>query len=311
MDNAYYINLTTDVLTSDLNFGYLRKAEEFSLRQIGDAIYITAPWREDDPERGKWPRFKRHFKKESILPDDYQKLLLSTIGLVEKPKRWDWGAFQFCDLDWQKSFGSLIPFERVGQWLTDYGLPSFDNELHQKGYWGYSLRDFKIHVATIFLIYETYTAIMEGDNPEQLALYLTDQPFLLWNSGTAPDMAAYYKKADFQRKILNGGKENAKQSAHFLIGVILDHQMKNVTLNYSFADSRFYWQAISLFDVCYYQLAHMTTLDLGEYGEHKRHIKKCRNCGGLFWGHGNKLYCDHCDRRTIWKRKQRGGAENE
>ncbi len=275
------------------------------MQEIDGVIYITAPWRGDDPEREKWPKFKSHFKEESILPDDYNKLLFSTIGLVNKPNRWDWDVFTFCDLDWHKSFIDAIQFDRVGQWLTDYGLPSFDTELYQRGYWGYPLKDFKVHVGTIFLMYQTYSAVMDRNDPKQLALDLTNQPLLYWNSGATPDLAGTVKKADFQRKILNGDIENAVHSAQFIMGVILDRQVKNITLNYSFADSRFYWHASSLFDICYYQIAALTTLDLNEFQEQRRNIKTCEHCNSLFWGHGNRRYCYNCDRRTVWKRRHR------
>lgn len=36
-----------------------------------------------------------------------------------------------------------------------------------------------------------------------------------------------------------------------------------------------------------------------------RNIKICVNCGQFFTGHGNRKYCNNCNRKTVWSRKNR------
>lgn len=36
-----------------------------------------------------------------------------------------------------------------------------------------------------------------------------------------------------------------------------------------------------------------------------KNIKICPNCRHIFFGHGNKKYCDNCNRKTVWSRKNR------
>lgn len=42
-----------------------------------------------------------------------------------------------------------------------------------------------------------------------------------------------------------------------------------------------------------------------------KNIKICPNCHRVFLGHGNKKYCDNCNRKTVWSRKKREEEKQE
>ncbi len=301
MNDFNYIATADDILTSDLNFGgELWCSEAYSLEEFEDTIYIVGK-----SEKGDWPKFKKPKRNEGwvIKPHAYSKLLTATIALVNKPEPWNWDTFTFCDLEWQNSFNDTIPFKKVGQWLTDYGLPSADKCLYEnRGIRGYSLQQFKLHIATLFLMYEMYSLMTEKGNFKKYGSILLNHPWLTLNHGRPVDPD---RRNEFNNNFTNSPPDKARRLARYLMSIFINSSIKDITLNYSFLTPKFYWQAHSLFDICYYQLAVLSTLSLDSYDEYKRHIKECKYCHTQFWGHGNKQYCDHCDRRTVWKRNQK------
>ncbi len=42
-----------------------------------------------------------------------------------------------------------------------------------------------------------------------------------------------------------------------------------------------------------------------------KNIKLCPNCLEFFYGHGNKKYCDNCNRKTVWSREKRAAEKQE
>ena len=42
-----------------------------------------------------------------------------------------------------------------------------------------------------------------------------------------------------------------------------------------------------------------------------KNIKLCPNCQGFFHGHGNRKYCNNCNRKTVWSRKKREEEKQE
>lgn len=46
-------------------------------------------------------------------------------------------------------------------------------------------------------------------------------------------------------------------------------------------------------------------------GGEGKNIKLCPNCQGFFHGHGNRKYCNNCNRKTVWSRRKRAAEKQE
>jgi hypothetical protein len=87
------------------------------------------------------------------------------------------------------------------------------------------------------------------------------------------------------------------------LGVLSLYNMENQAFQITLS-------AKNLFDVAYFQLANLLTMDKKYI---KQHLKQCNNtidCGQLFWAlHGHSKYCAYCDRRVVHAKKNKGGRK--
>lgn len=218
--------------------------------------------------------------KYIVLPEG-NKLILSLLETVKEPSVWDWTTLP-----------SITPFDNIKKWLIKYGLPGFDQGLFYTHGMVYPLELFEKHVATIFLMFKLYESIY-FETEEALFKY--------WSALIKhPDFEEYSQKLhkELQRNFSEKTLENKKASALGLLSMIITHEIENIKLQFN--GDQFWLKTVSVFDICYYQFGCMLTKNDDSTW---KNIKKCANCQTYFWGHGNKRYCDRCDRRTVWSRE--------
>ncbi|PPD57361.1 hypothetical protein JP09_009995 [Dehalogenimonas etheniformans] len=275
-------------------------AKAYSLMGVNGTLHII-----DDENSTDWPgkRVDRLYSKQ-LRPDDYNRLLVSTIDVIDGTVAWNWEDFTTTSPSWTESFKGAIPLKRVVKWLEEWGLPGHSGDAYTHGLWGYPLQKFKISIATIYLLFEINDLLREIEI-SKTDIESTDRlKHLTWLLITHPFFLKPLTADQFRTKYLEKENMNMLEAIRQNVGMCLDQQLSGISLHYTFLGPKFYLSVKSLFDVCHYQLGLLTTLSLEEYQAKKRHIKTCKACGSLHWGHGNQRYCSRCDRRTVWSRER-------
>lgn len=242
------------------------------------------------------------YGKYYIIPDGYcrsveiprdSRLLLHLLEVVNGPASWDWAALS-----------EIVPSEKAMWWTRKYGLPGYDPDFYARFHeYAYPLSLFRKHAATLFLMFKLYEAVYYEDEKEMIR-YLSA---LIKH----PDFERYppEKYEEWQKEFSKRPLKNKKEYVLFQIRRIVNREIKNIRVFFSLTDPNLYLHATSHFDICYYQLGLLLTKNDETAW---KNIKKCVNCNKYFWGHGNKKYCNACDRRTVWSRnhpKRRRGNE--
>ena len=119
------------------------------------------------------------------------------------------------------------------------------------------------------------------------------------------------EEKDYVKEYIKRVGETDRSVAKQLLALEVTARMDNARLisRYDRKKDKFILgvRAQSLFDVAYFHLGNLLTMN----DEHiKQHLKTCKNprCRRLFWAlHGHQKYCEFCDRRTVHK-QQKGGS---
>ena len=274
MNNVY--PLSTDLMPPVVHFGGLRKYHSYSLQWLDGVHYIAGKDRLRDGS--------------NIEPDDYEKLLINTVDLIDEPESWDW-----------KEVHKYIPINKRESWLKKYGLPQGWNH-PTTGVDVYTLFEFYNNVTALYLMYWLFSAIVQ-ERKDRICRYITilsGHPDMHWAGGMP-------KIDEYRRQVSLESLANNQDRGLRLIGMYIDGQLRNITLSYIYSERRFYMKSPSLFEVCYYVFALITASDW-EFDKHKRYVKFCDYCRRMYWGRRNSRYCEYCDRRTIWSRKHPKGG---
>jgi|GEM_PF-6585892 len=217
------------------------------------------------------------------LPAD-NKLIISLLEIVKEISPWDWAMLSV-----------IVPFDNIKKWLLKYGLPGYDEELFYKHGTLYSLRLFEKHVITLFLMFKLYESIY-FEKEEDIVKYWS---ILIKHPDFVKRSQNEYQEQ--QNKFIGKTLENKKASVLDLLGIIVNHEVENIQLRFLEYYRKFHLSTASVFSICYYQFGLMLSKNDKTVW---KNIKKCanENCQTYFWAHGNRKYCDMCDRRTIWSK---------
>lgn len=110
------------------------------------------------------------------------------------------------------------------------------------------------------------------------------------------------KKNMFEFKNSNW-KRRLEKLTH-LFSTAINTELNEMKFSFYASTSQFTLEATNLFQVIMYERAILISkMNV----EGKSNIKTCANpnCLAIFNGHGNKKYCNNCDRRTMWSRKNK------
>ncbi len=179
----------------------------------------------------------------------------------------------------------VIPLEGIIQWCYKYGLPYEDKALWEKHRCiGFEVNHFRYRVAMLYSRFLLWKAVLDED---QMAI---DCNMVL--VGLNPT------------KFTNQDDKINEVKKWLAIYINTSSGGFDLDMEYDTSINKFEFKlrTDSLFGACYYQFA---TLVLNCNIDYKGNLKQCKCCGSFFWGHGNRGYCDNCDRRTFWSRKHK------
>lgn len=204
-------------------------------------------------------------------------ILLSLIQLVKEP------------IDWN-NLSSSFSEEEIIAWCEKYTLPGsipkefefFDTENLKFVYSCVRLDEFHTKVTELYLLFKLWYEMSMGDHDKakKYALKLAE------------------RLEDYEIK--------DQISLNIILSAFIDMELKNTYLRFSnFGTNKLYLDTDNIYSMCFFQLSNIVTKPL----ESKKHLKICKGCKTIFWGHGNRCYCENCDRRTVWSREKRKSAK--
>lgn len=225
---------------------------------------------------------------------DGPELLLALINSVKQPLLWD-------------RVDESVTATDAQEWCTKYELPVIE-ALIDKGRPGLSLGLFQREALTLALLCSVWRAIFYKDKPA----LARDLPQLLkaWANQRRGATDCWRKVVLDHAALIAKSSPIAREAlAKMYVEEMLIERLARVNLTFAMGDSvsRLHLTA-GLFDICYLQMASLLTKTAVEI---RQNLKVCQNCQQLFWGHGNRRYCprSQCDRRTVHRRKTRGGQK--
>jgi hypothetical protein len=263
-------------------------------------------------------------------------VLLSFVNLVEEPDRWtkrhlsrtqsemqanslkttgeSSPEFRLAgDEDrqwWRQTSGAWVPPEAVLKWCGDHGLPEAKlRRLGDQGRFcaGLLLHEFQEQTLHLYLLYQLWHALSVED-PHMIDCYL---------QALTP---SYLPRPRTSR---HGAERKLSESVNTYIHLAVRLTFRNnppgflwtvgpsrdiEVIRFLIGDMLPGAVGPSLFSVAYLELGFLITR---EPDEAKKRIKQCAWCRSVFWGHGNRLYCDKCDRRTVHSRIKRSQVTGE
>jgi hypothetical protein len=227
------------------------------------------------------PSYNRDTKKFEFctLSTNELDILLSLIRLVKEPIDWD-------------NLSSSFDEKEILNWCEKYTLPdTIDDEVQFC-----NGKDAKF-------LYRC----MPLDQFQEITveLYLL---FNLWYSSSMGNDADAKKHASKLAELLKDYDITKESAYDILLSVFIDKRLKNINMRFiNFGTNKFYLDTDNVFSMCFFQLSNIITKPI----ESKKHLKICKGCKTMYWGHGNSGYCNHCDRRTVWSRTKRKGDKQE
>jgi hypothetical protein len=200
-------------------------------------------------------------------------ILLSLIQLVKEPIEWNNLSLSFNEVE-------------IIEWCEKYTLPGsfpkdleFFNTEQTKFLYNYiRLDEFYIKVTELYLLFKLWYEMSIDDNSKarKYALKLAER--------------------------LDNYEVNDEISFNILLSVFIDAELKSTHMRFrNFGINKLYLDTDNIYSMCFFQLSNIVTKPL----ESKKHLKICKGCHAIYWGHGNSSYCNKCDRRTIWSREKR------
>jgi len=216
-------------------------------------------------------------KKKGVFCEfNEYKLLFSLFSLVKSPLP------RYFD---NKYLINVVPIEAILQFCTEYGLPYEDKNLWEEHrYAGFEVGHFRYRIAVLYSFFLLWKAFYENDEASiNLNMLLV---------GLKP--ADY---SDHKQK-----RAHIKEWLARYVTTFGNHFSFEVDYN-AVKDGFFLkLRTRNIFDTCYYQFA---TLLTNEDVLFKGNLKSCKACNAFFWGHGNKRYCEKCNRKTVWSRNHK------
>jgi hypothetical protein len=267
--DKYVISEHPDILAMDDN-----KREQ--LRKFYEANpFNKKPYKELEYIVGYNPSYNfstKKFEYCSVSTNELD-LLLSLIELIKEP----------IDMNnLQESFSN----DEIIKWCERYTLPGLSK--HEKIQENKNTSDFPTLFYNCMLLDIFYF--------EVTILYSL---FNLWRAALEEDNEKIKHYATLLKKDFDITK---KAAVDIILSVFIDEKMKNIYMRFlNFGENKLFLDTDDIFSMCYFQLANLIT----KPSESKKHLRECKNCRRLFWGHGNSGYCSNCDRRTVWSRKNR------
>jgi len=178
----------------------------------------------------------------------------------------------------------LIPTEGILNLCRKYGIVSENKDLWmQHRIIGFDLQQFKYLLFKLRWIFTVYMAVEYEDFD------------LMRDLIPSTYIAEKDKKND--QLILKAAKE----------WILLHTQKASFSLCMKDKGFGLEVQALDILNACYIFLSFLIVT-----GDN-RNIKICANtdCQDFFLGHGNKKYCDKCNRKTLWSRNKRANEDKK